>query len=85
MKSILFVIVLSLCLIVPTYAQSNPNSKSSLIDLNLSPQQRQAMQAAILEYKRSERMKKAELRAKLFKILNSRQQATVLHWRRIHR
>jgi|GEM_PF-6351194 len=85
MKFILLAIILLSYTANPTHAQSNPNSTFSLIDLNLSPEQRSAMRAAILEYRHSEKMRREQLRAKLFQILTRRQQATVLHWRRIHR
>ena len=85
MKPIVLIIVLSLCLARPIYSQLKPDSKHDLTELDLSPNQRSAMQAAILEYRHNERMRKEQLRAKLFQILNRRQQATIMHWRRIHR
>ena len=85
MKPILLSIVLFLYCSSLIYAQSKPDPGSNLVELKLSPEQKLAIKAAILEYRQNDRMRKQQLRAKLLQILNRRQQAMVMHWRRIQR
>ena len=77
MKKIVLIISFYLAGIISVNAQQKPVESGSpgiIKELELSPQQRQAMRDTILIFRRAEMKSRAELRKKLLAILNTRQQ-----------
>jgi len=86
MKKIVLIIFLCLVSITGIKAQQTPSKSDSagiIKELELSPQQRQAMRDTIIAFRQTEMKNRAALRLKLLALLDLRQQRKLRRWYQI--